>query len=50
LWPVYRLILDGKITWIEAETVMSMQDILDFNEVYDVWFDGVNAPAPEGIR
>ncbi len=43
---MHRLILDNKVSWLEVETVMSMQDVLEFNEVYDAWFDGVNAEVP----
>lgn len=29
--------LEGKLTWTEMETVMSMQDVLEYNEMYDTW-------------
>lgn len=42
-WPCGRMVLADKVTWTEVETVMSMQDILEFNELYDAWVDAAQA-------
>ena len=42
---MYRLVFNEKITVTEAETIMSIQDVLDANEMYTIWFDAMNAPA-----
>ncbi len=41
-WPVLELIETGKITWTEAETLMSMDDVLDMHDVSGV-FDAARA-------
>lgn len=38
-WPCDRMILADKLTRTEVETIMSIQDVLEFNEVYDAWAD-----------
>lgn len=32
-----RLVLAEKITWTEAETIMSMEDVVSFGETHDAW-------------
>lgn len=36
-WPVLELIEAGKITWTEAETLLSINDVLDMHDVGDVF-------------
>lgn len=36
-WPALELIELGKITWTEAETLMSMDDVLDMHDVGGVF-------------
>ncbi len=43
-----RLVLADKITMMEAETVMSVEDVIEFGTVYDVWDAVVNKPAENG--
>lgn len=33
LWPCYRLILEGKATWTEVTTMMSIDHVFDLNEM-----------------
>lgn len=43
MWPVLRLIFADKITWTEASTIMTLEDVEDMNRAFDVWYDAVNA-------
>lgn len=42
-WPIFSLIDARKITWTEADTTMSMCDVLDLHDACNAIFDAQHA-------
>ncbi len=39
LWPCYRLVLSKVATWTEVTTTMSIDHVMDLNEMLTIWDD-----------
>lgn len=39
MWPVQRLILEGKASLAEIDTYYSINDVADQNEALDAWHE-----------